>query len=276
MKFTHDLAAAVKQHQALKTKIENGLRQIVSQAQPLDDARFDELSICLRNEMLDSEKNWKTPERGIDEFCRLGLCEQQPNYGDLVSVYTLDDVVRYLRTYNHKRGQCRTALKDAKTGRGDDGFGDLCDSLPLLGKEWLDKIKLIPEQEYTWKIFDREAKEGLDPALYELVFEGENYVSSRLEEKLVEFLPSAVTHGEVVDPQNITFEFATPARDFHGQLVTYTAVVRDLDEQKAAQRLNKMLEGAKISIDWEDKQIDNFDIFIHPVVQKDHVTRFHV
>jgi hypothetical protein len=99
-----------------------------------------------------------------------------------------ENMVRFLRCYELVSHNLSIKM-DRMPGleRGDDGYGDLMDSLPLAGREI---VRAITEDEIA--NYKQLEKALVEHPLKKFVLGGENYVRMALEEKLKEQFPSIV------------------------------------------------------------------------------------
>jgi len=80
-------------------------------------------------------------------------------------------------------------------GKGDDSYGDWVDALPLAGESVITRI-LSGELDKYEAVYDAVSHKRC--ALLELIMEGENYVQSELDKKLVKRFASAVASEDTI------------------------------------------------------------------------------
>lgn len=114
---------------------------------------------------------------------------------------SLDDIATFIREYEALTESYYRALShDDYARRGDDGWSDLLDALPLAGQGAYarlvrgiaaDEGELKDSVEAGFDCYSLGA-ESLTPFFSEVVLHGENYVRMRLVDSLMEILPSLV------------------------------------------------------------------------------------
>ena len=77
--------------------------------------------------------------------------------------------------------------------KGDDGYGDWTDALPLGGREFVEGI--MNDDIANYKQVDT-ALETCAPGLKTLIQEGENYIEMSFEDKLIDHFAYAVREEE--------------------------------------------------------------------------------
>lgn len=96
-----------------------------------------------------------------------------------------ENMVRFLVKYEEVKATLSKKMHDMKgLERGDDGYGDLMDSLPLAGREVVSGIMVDDIANYKQLV-----KALKDYPLKDFILNGENYVEMALESKLKEQLP---------------------------------------------------------------------------------------
>jgi len=75
-------------------------------------------------------------KQGAEEVGRQIWCDQLPKGCD----FSAEQYVSFTKTYSELDTQLSKALWDVVTDYGDDGYGDLIDTLPLLGRGFCKKI----------------------------------------------------------------------------------------------------------------------------------------
>lgn len=95
-----------------------------------------------------------SPSWAADELCRISKYHSAgQNYGDWRNISQsagwepappFDKIVPYAYSYGHWKTQCGNLLdsmEQIKTDKGDDGWGDLVDGLPLLGAPFFARMQ---------------------------------------------------------------------------------------------------------------------------------------
>ena len=98
----------------------------------------------------------------------------------LVTQYDYNDALRFAVTYGLVKRRIQKHIRKLFDYIGDT-FGDLTDSLPLAGKEFNAKKFQTEEQLYA------EGRQALIPNWSKLIFGGENYIESTLEDAAEEW-----------------------------------------------------------------------------------------
>lgn len=148
-------------------------------AKPLDDDNFFDLLGGLQSAL--QYRRLKDSKHGCEEFVRSMCFDRGRQYNnDMMSGWIL--VARFLGDYQrlvsrlHKKLWSLPGLE-----RGDDGFGDLCDSLPLAGEAVITKVMDGDIANF------RQLEAAIpDEAMRKFTLHGENYIRMFIEEFLVE------------------------------------------------------------------------------------------
>lgn len=118
-------------------------------------------------------------EQAADEMYRRVLTGE--------TTWAFDDLIGFSKYYEKLDNALYQPLFDVVTGRGDDGYSDLLDSLPLADERIVDrclasgKKSRTPRDGYlTNAEFEADLK-TLGDKWYEFIADGENYVVSSLE-----------------------------------------------------------------------------------------------
>jgi hypothetical protein len=113
--------------------------------EPLEDGRFWDLLKHYRSEVIQYVMLYgRDTESAADEFFR------KSTFGSMRGVdWNFDEAMAFIAAYEIKVKSLYQPLFDIVEGRGDDGYGDLLDSLPLAGRETYEKC-------LTRKFFDNE------------------------------------------------------------------------------------------------------------------------
>jgi hypothetical protein len=106
-----------------------------------------------------------------------------PSFDDLSSLVAWELVVRFLNKYEEVKSTLHKKCNDLRgLERGDDGYGDLMDSLPLAGKDIVEG--LINDDIATYKQLEEAFTLKNDQPLKKFILDGENYITMKLEEAL--------------------------------------------------------------------------------------------
>ena len=173
---------------SLRNKLKENFSLSLDRVEPfaMDDDKFFEMLDVLSGIMFKSFHKHK-PKKAIDEFYRRSLTGSQR--------FTLEEHCRFITTYKKLNSSMYRIYKDVDMNRGDDSFGDLIDSLPLAGKNIVEKV-LSKELMTVEKLENAVRKEfGCDDDVYphkhaSFILDGENYIIMRLVELLFDRLPS--------------------------------------------------------------------------------------
>ena len=114
-------------------------------------------------------------DRAIDEFFRLAQTE--------ATFYTFGEAVQFAKTWDELKSKLYDVLFNIVTDKGDDGYGDLMDSLPLAGPLVYEQCvnKILKNNKDIIKSLGLAFKG--DEKMVKFVFHGENYFRMRLEEE---------------------------------------------------------------------------------------------
>lgn len=111
-----------------------------------------------------------------------------PSFEDLSQPVAWELMVRFLNKYEEVKSTLHNKCSDLRgLERGDDGYGDLMDSLPLAGKEIVEG--LINDDIATYKQLEaafvtRNEIGKVVSLLQPFILNGENYITMKLEEAL--------------------------------------------------------------------------------------------
>ncbi len=131
--------AAAMAHSKAQASYKKAFRDYFNSLEVLDDDTFWKMLDHLRMLLIERRVNGQALKRAVDELFRLpsfwqgclrGTCGGGKDPG-----YTTIDAIRFAKTYDEKKAALYDPLFDVVTGRGDDSYGDLLDSLPILGRE---------------------------------------------------------------------------------------------------------------------------------------------
>lgn len=195
----------------------------ISLKEPLDEATFWRITDTFRILIFQAITLDRADpvDWAADEMCRLATyphtqtwwIDEFQKFDNLL----FPTVLQYAYTYENYRTKAYKlvdAMKQIETGKGDDGFGDMMDSLPILGHKFFRRMEKM--RFYNYKHFRevihktvREHVKALGDKytyyedkivkkLAHMIIEGENYFSMTLEEKTKEWLPRYFTQEEEV------------------------------------------------------------------------------
>lgn len=135
-------------------------------------------------------------EDACDELFRKAMTGESQRLGAFS--YTMLEAIGFAKKYNEISDRIATAIGEADWDRGDDGFGDLCDSLPLLSLEFFlraeggevrQETTIAGFCNMTAKVFADKLKPGEQEKHYEgwrtLVLRGENYFCMKLSDECI-------------------------------------------------------------------------------------------
>lgn len=160
--------------QRMEYERERLVARLVADVTPLDEDRFWPALDHLNKEITYQLRNKRPLKSGVHEFVRSIRCEGLPGY-------TFEDIPAFIATYSKLKDELYRPLFAIVKDRGDDAYGDLLDSLPLLGRECIEKLRANPGY---FLVYEEELVES-----HKWIFRGENYIESTLLDKLGYFLP---------------------------------------------------------------------------------------
>lgn len=157
--------------------------QLIDKFDPIDDDSFWTYIVLLQERLLYHDR----PEHFVKRACENLIWEmvhgEQPG-GGLVGWQRGCEFLHAYRglvsTLHRRCGEMRGLDK------GDDSYGDFCDSLPLAGRKIVEA--LLDEEQCLWSYDRVQAELTADVhggKLTELICEGENYFAMFLEDKLL-------------------------------------------------------------------------------------------
>lgn len=118
-------------------------------------------------------------KRAADELFRLCQCDELEASGRKV---TFDELVSFIANWDALVDKLHTVLFDVVTGKGDDSYGDLCDSLPLVGRAGVKKLLTMKEGAHSnvdvENVIRTHAADGTDygpDVWWTYIWQGENY-----------------------------------------------------------------------------------------------------
>ena len=155
----------------------------------LPEGRFWELQAVFRGEVCTFRLAYGRTngvEQAASEFFRKPLAD---DFGKAPR-YTLDEAVRFAKSWQGWRGRLYQPLFDVVQARGDDAYGDLLDALPLAGREVIEKA--LASEFGNQGQLEAAVLIGCDGSkkLADLILHGENYVGTSLADASREFIAS--------------------------------------------------------------------------------------
>ena len=120
--------------------------------------------------------------------------------------FTVTEAMRFAKTYEAKVAAIYKPLFDTVEGRGDDGYDDLLDSLPLVGKEFY--VRCLDSASFNGSNarFEKAVKEACSNYRHDtphvcfefkkFVLQGENYNRMDLKDKCQSFFKSETGQAE--------------------------------------------------------------------------------
>lgn len=179
MPATAVLAATMsKAKEAFKASVS----QLVDQFDPIDDDSFWTYIVILKERLLRNTPPEHFTKRACDNLIWEMVCGDMP--GGIVG---WQRACEFLHSY-HNLVSALNRRCDRMNGleKGDDSYGDFCDSLPLAGREivngLLDEEQSLPPYKTLCAAID-----ASNPGLSKLICDGENYFGMFLEEKVHSF-----------------------------------------------------------------------------------------
>lgn len=199
------LVEMADEYGTLRTRFLNAASRHIDAAALLSDEEFWPLVGELAKELAASKTHphYRTG-KVVEEFVRSRLFDRQssiPSYdrdhrglaNEQLAIW--EKLASFARTYEKAKGRVyRLCDKFPDLGRGDDSFGDFCDSFVLAGKEMLDSIedgRIATMKQVEMAVADH--------PLRDFMLHGENYVVFTLERNLAKKLPSVARDLLVVD-----------------------------------------------------------------------------
>lgn len=131
--------------------------------------------------------------RAADEFFRKPYVGHfHDGNGQMLSRYSFDEALQFARTWGEIVDRLYPALFSVVTGRSDDTFGDLIDSLPLLGRELVEQTVdgRFTKMSQLLRAISVKCQDVDLPAAF--VVEGENYFAASLYEAARDYFVALV------------------------------------------------------------------------------------
>jgi rubrerythrin len=145
---------------------------------PLTDDEFWSILAVYRKEVLSSIRAGRKSEASAHNL----QCRMESRGEQKAALY-----MRFAKTYELKASKLYKPLFEVVEGRGDDGYGDLLDNLPLIGREVYEKAldgyygNESALRDAVLESFKGTVKEA--ERLISYIFNGENYNQMSLNEK---------------------------------------------------------------------------------------------
>jgi len=151
-------------------------------------------------------------KQAAEEVGRQCWCKQLPKRVEC----TTEQYVSFANTYRELVSKLYKPLFDVVTGYGDDGYGDLLDTLPLLGREFVKRIlegewgegdhdefiSAIKGQTHEdWKL-GNDPKGHKEQAVDRFFIKGEEYVCMSLDEAAEKYLCNDLREQEVDEKEH--------------------------------------------------------------------------
>jgi len=163
-----DFGRLYRQARLIQEGLKLSFRIYLDTVEVLDDNTFWSMVDELREKLLNTvPKRLKKSIKNADIKRGIELFTWEYAHGSKSDDF--DNIPRFAKTYNVKRGVIYRPLYDVIKGYGDDGYGDLLDSFPLWGRKRYEM-----------------ALEGKIKGKVDAQYQGENYISSRLEDSAYE------------------------------------------------------------------------------------------
>lgn len=177
MQYIESLVVPALDLRKAKDEYRKSFDKALKSAKLMEDGMFYMISDYIRvSEIPDSSYDSK---RAIDEFSRKVLCEDLP--------YTFPTLLSFINTYDEKYCKIYDLLQDISDGRADDGYNDLCDSWPLLGRSMYEKV--IKKDFKNNSEMELAIKESVkDDKLFNFFAYGENYIRMFLESSIARYM----------------------------------------------------------------------------------------
>lgn len=207
-------ARVLKKAQDLYDQLMRNYGAMISMHHPLDEASFWHTNDFFRVLLFQAITTDRAEpvDWAADEMCRVATYDHAKTWWidsfQASQGITFPTVLEYAHTYENYRSKAYKlvdAMKQIETGKGDDGFGDMMDSLPILGPKFFRRMEKM--RFYNYKHFRHVIREtvrehvkalGDKYTYYEdkivkkvsaMIIDGENYFGMTLEEKTKEWLP---------------------------------------------------------------------------------------
>ena len=172
-----------KDFQELKRRSDQAIQSIIDDAPPLNDDCFWGLTRNLAYAIRERKRTGGTVKEAIHNWY-IGVSMQQKPWDKW---YTLASFLqRYEDISASLHGVC---FNLSEVSKGDDGFGDWMDALPLAGEQIIQKIF---DDKPSYSIIDRAVASAWGDTLRDVIMEGENHICMRIGDYLTRVFPNAI------------------------------------------------------------------------------------
>lgn len=113
---------------------DDAFNRFESESGLMEDAKFWKVVDYFRNNGIDLRFDWELMKHSTEEFARKVRCGYKE-----VSMIKVEDLILFFKTYCEKVGNLYKPLFGIVKNRGDDAYGDLLDTFPLLGEDMYNK-----------------------------------------------------------------------------------------------------------------------------------------
>ncbi len=167
---TNKLKVSADKYEDAKINWRIEYNKFVKTVEPLSDIEFWHMNQYLQ-EALKDRLNVNSPREAVKDACHelfrraaVGVC-----------AYSVINCVQFSNAWQEKRDQIYDKLDKIKDlGLGDDGFGDLCDALPIGGQELFTGLDACKTRKDLDKLIASKAPEWIK------IINGENYFAMSL------------------------------------------------------------------------------------------------
>lgn len=174
-----------------------------SEVELLDDDRFWQIQEIFVKQLF---RSGLRVEHAADELCRAAWCTEHKMEG-----VTLQDMARFAKTWTAKKDALYQPLFDVVEGKGDDGYGDFLDALPLAGREVYEACldgdygnnRVLIVGITTSLAHHEVAPQKYADKFLQMILNGENYIRMMLENAAKNFTASSFTHNVRVESSQV-------------------------------------------------------------------------
>ncbi len=186
------LQTAISFHEALQAYHQAFSEHFDNQVTTLPTDRFWQLQTVFNRQVIRFRFGYGRTN-GVEQAAREFF--RQPYAGDFRATgpgtkYSFDEAMSFAKSWRDIAGQLYEPLFDVVTGRGDDGYSDLLDSLPLAGREVVNKAtnrEFDNNQQFEEAVVLACSKQGYEQ-LTRLILRGENYIGMSLFDSAKDYL----------------------------------------------------------------------------------------
>lgn len=194
-------------HRDAKAAYEKAARNYIRSVKPMSEAKFWPMVDVFAESLHRFIKIYKREHKvGITEFVRGHLFDAahscrcnipKGGFGDYV-MGQWHELVAFLAQYERQHVVAYNAMKNWEDlDRGDDGFGDLCDSMPLAGGDIFRALRegdIANAKQLTKALKALDEKEKHPGSKF--ILDGENYIRMFLEEALSDYFIGTIKYNE--------------------------------------------------------------------------------